>query len=94
MSKIEIAGEEYLIETLPDQSKQILQLMQLCQREIGELGGKMALQQAANAKLSDDLVESVKDVKPLPTPKVEGTKKPAANRRSRRASSSTKKTQK
>lgn len=95
MSKISIEGKDYLIESLPDQAKNILQLIQMNNQKLSDANLALALGQAASQKLSQDLIDVVKKskVKPIPTPKIEGseTAKPApANRRSRRSASSTK----
>jgi hypothetical protein len=88
--KIQIGEDVYAVDSLPDESKGLLGLLNLNGQKIKNIQNEMALAQAAGMKLSDQLVESVAKVKPLPMPKVEGSKPPAANRRSRRASNTTK----
>ena len=93
MSTINIDDKDYAIESLPDEAKGILGLMQANAQKQNEAQVALGLAQAAHETLSAKLKLTIKSVKPIPTPRVK-TSEAGGNRTTRRATASKRKTAK
>ena len=89
MSTVNIDGKDYHIDSLPDQAKANLQLIQVNNQKINQAQIDMGLAQAAAAELGAQLKLSLKGVKPIPQPRVK-TGEAGGNRQERRATAATK----